>query len=74
MSKLKYLTIKHYAKVWLRHENSIRNRIAEGKLLAISEPGSGRGILIPVCECEDNHFPGRSLCINCKRGFEAPNK
>lgn len=70
MGKLLYLTVRQYANLWDKHENSIYKRISEGKILTIPEPDGGRGRLIPVCQCGDNYFPGRSLCLSCKKDLE----
>lgn len=71
MGKLRYLTVTQYAEVWEKSPQAIYQRIAAGKILTIPEPDGGRGKLIPVCDCPDNYFPDRSLCITCKKELEA---
>ena len=74
MRKRKYLTVLQYAEAWKKTSRAIYQRISVGKLLVIDEPAGGRGKLVPVCECPDNYFPGRSLCSACKKEVETTQK
>ena len=63
-----YKTVKVYAEMWKRHEKTIYLKIAHKKIIACKEPG-GNGILIPVCDCKNNHFPEKTLCTSCAVQF-----
>ena len=69
MGKITYVTVKRYAEIVEKSEKTIYTRINMGKLGTIPEPGGGKGKLIPVCNCEDNLFPGKALCPACEEIF-----
>lgn len=69
MGKVTYMTVRAYAETVGKSEKTIYTRISMGKLAAIPEPGGGKGKLIPVCTCEENLFPGKSLCPDCEKIF-----
>lgn len=72
MGKIRWITIKEYAGLWGKSESTIYSRISAGKMTAITEPNGG-GKLVPVCDCNDNFFPGRSPCISCQKELDAKN-
>lgn len=69
MSKIIYITVKRYAELWEKTESTIYKRVSAGKLTVVPEPGGGQGKLIPVCNCDDNYFPGRDLCQKCQKSL-----
>lgn len=71
MSNFTFLTVRRYAELWEKHEQTIYRRIDEGKILTIPEPDGGKCKIIPVCHCDANYFPGRSICLHCKKELEA---
>lgn len=74
MGKIRWISVKEYAGLWEKTDQAIYSRINSGKMIAIPEPDGGSGKQVPVCECGDNFFPGRSLCIACKKEVEAKLK
>jgi len=70
MGNIRYLTVDAYAQAWGKHPQTIYLRISLGKILVVSEPGGGRGKLIPVCDCKTNLFPGKGLCDSCEDEFK----
>ena len=70
---LKYLTVNTYAALWNKTPGAIYLRISAGRLFAIPEPGGGKGLLIPVCECKSNPFPSKNICVACEGQLKSEN-
>lgn len=65
---IRWIQVKEYAALWEKTDKAIYARIKAGKLTTRTEPGGQ--IVVPVCDCTGNYFPGRSLCAKHKKEVE----
>lgn len=66
---IRWIQVKEYASLWGKSDKAIYARIKTGKLKVKREPDGGQ-IVVPVCDCFDNYFPGRTLCDKHKAEVE----